>query len=82
MAYWGMIQFPARAGNFSCWHDIETDCGAHLVPCPVGTGRSFSKGWGLKQPGCEAVTTLSGAVVKNVWGLIKQRIHLCGMGLS
>jgi hypothetical protein len=44
--FWIGVRFPARVGNFSHRHRVETGSGAHQVSYPMGIGGSF--------PGCKA----------------------------
>jgi hypothetical protein len=45
------VRFPARAGNFSLHHRVQTGSGAHPVSYPMGTG---ALSLGVKRPGREA----------------------------
>jgi hypothetical protein len=35
------VRFPARAGNFSLLHRVQTGSETHPVSSPMGTGDSF-----------------------------------------
>jgi hypothetical protein len=37
------VRFPTVARDFSLLHGIQTGYGAHAVPYPMGTGRSFQE---------------------------------------
>jgi hypothetical protein len=38
------VRFPARAGNFSLYHGVQTGSGAHPASYPMGTRGSFPGG--------------------------------------
>jgi hypothetical protein len=38
------VRFPAKAGNFSLHHRVQTGSGAHPASYPMGTGCSFPGG--------------------------------------
>jgi hypothetical protein len=43
-AGWSVVRFPARAGNFSLHHHVQTGSGNHPVSYPMGIRGSFSRG--------------------------------------
>jgi hypothetical protein len=45
------VRFPAKAGNFSLHHRVQTGSGAHPASYPMGSRGSFP---GVKRPGSEA----------------------------
>jgi hypothetical protein len=58
-----LVRFPARERDFSLFHNVQTDCGAHPVCHPMGTGGFFP---GVKRQGRETDHSPSpNAKVKN-----------------
>jgi hypothetical protein len=46
------VRFPAGTGDFSLYHRVQNDSGAHPASYPMGTRGSFPGG--VKRPGHEA----------------------------
>jgi hypothetical protein len=42
------VRVPARAGNFSLHHRVQTGSEIHPASCPMGTRGSFSRGEGAR----------------------------------
>jgi hypothetical protein len=79
---WGSrVQFLAWTGNFSLYHHVQNDSGAHPPSFPVGTG---ALSLGVKWLGHEADhSPPSIAEVKNVWSSTSTPpVHLHGLVLS
>jgi hypothetical protein len=45
------VQFPVVVRDFSLFHYVQTDSGAHVASCPMSTGNYFP---GIKRPGRKA----------------------------
>jgi len=75
------VQFPARAGNFSLHHRVQTGSVAHPASYPMDTRGSFLV---VKRPGSESDhSPPSRAEVKKVWSYISTTsIRLHGVVLS
>jgi hypothetical protein len=63
-ARWSRIRVPARVGNFSLHHRVQTGSGAHTASYPVGTTGSFA---GVKRPGRKPDYSLPSSTEVKEW---------------